>query len=145
MESVTQLAIHLDMEMLHDRGVEIYHEHVADSDLPECDPQADLGRRHLIKYVRSHEHEKYAIMSGVNKFAGPQWVTPTPLAPCDLMDCLALPPGEPPGWYLLLRTDMLASVRGPRRIRRGNGVEYLLPDGFTSDAIVEPKWPKRHV
>jgi hypothetical protein len=50
------------------------------------------------------------------------------------------------GRYLLryltraLDPNQIPEVRGPRRVRLGGGLEYVLPKGFPASALVLP-WP----
>jgi hypothetical protein len=103
-------------------------------------PADQLGHRLLIKYVRADEGDKYNKLTGISYFTGKHYLTPTPIACRDLMMVLALPPSKRPKWALLLRPDQLTDVRGPRRIRRGFGIEYVLENGFSSDAMDDPPW-----
>jgi hypothetical protein len=144
-QSVTQLAVRLDITMLQARGIAIADEDVPDANLPFCNPADQLGDRLLIKYLRPDEAEKYSILSGVSMFSGRHFVTPTPIAARDLVSVLALPPlGKRPCWLLLLRPEKLLAVKGPRRIQGGYGVEYVLEDGFSTLAIAEPGWVREH-
>lgn len=145
MEASTRLAIHLDVVMLHARAVKLADEFVPDSDLPFCDDLAgQLGGRLLIKYVRQETVERLSVLGGPTHFPGRHYLTPTPVAAKDLVSALALPPLRRPRWALLLHPERLGSVRGPRRVLGGAGVEYILDDGFDSDAIVAPGWALEH-
>lgn len=140
MDAVTALAVQLDIAMLQNQGVDIASEDTPDDDVPYCNPADHLGHRLLIKYVRADEADKFNKLTGVSHFSGRHYLTPTPIACRDLMRVLALPPTKRPQWALLLRPDRLTSVRGPRRIKHGFGVEYILEDGFSSDAMDDPPW-----
>lgn len=144
MQSVTQLALHLDVTMLQARSVDIADESVPDNKLPLCNPAVQLGDRLLIKYLRPDEVETYSILSGISRFPGVHYVTPTPIAARDLMTVLALPPPQKRSWALLLRPGNLSSVRGPRRITGGVGIEYVLENGFSSVDLAEPPWPREY-
>ena len=144
-EAVTRLACHLDLSMLHFRSTKIADEAVLDADLPYCDDLAQqLGGRLLIKYARQETVERLSVLSGGSHFPGRHFVTPTPVAARDLVSALALPPLRKPRWALLLMPSLLSSVRGPRRIAGGIGIEYFLEDGFPVDAIVAPGWALEH-
>lgn len=140
MEPVTRLAFHLDLSALQARRIPVADENVDDDDLPYCNPADQLHDRLLIKYIREDEVEKYSAMRGKSHFPGCHHVTPTPIACSDLKAALALPLKKRPKYALLLLPEKLTSVRGPRRITGGYGIEYVLEDGFTSDAIAKPTW-----
>jgi len=45
---------------------------------------------------------------------------------------------------MLLDPSKIDEIKGPRWVRFGNGIEYLLPKGFLSEALVPPPprwWP----
>jgi hypothetical protein len=66
-----------------------------------------------------------------------QFVTPTPYAPEETISLLALPPGAGNReWVLLLDPRRLTNVFGPRQVRFGGGLEYILTSGFPATAIV---------
>lgn len=142
MHAVTRLAVHLDITMLHARGVVIADEDVPVDDLPFCTPTDHLGDRLLLKYLRPDDPERFSILSGVSQFPGRHYVTPTPIAREDLVSVLMLQPRKKkkPCWCLPLLPHMLYDVRGPRRINGGYGVEYILDSGFSSLAIAGPGW-----
>jgi hypothetical protein len=140
-EAVSLMTAHLDVQMLLSRSVKIHDEITPDDALPECfDLDQQLGGRLLIKYVRSDSVSYFSKLSGVANFPGVHYATPSPIAARDLQSALNLPPLRLPQYALLLAPERLSKVVGPRRISGGIGVEYLLLDGFSVDAIVPPGW-----
>lgn len=92
----------------------------------------ELGGRLLLRYVREHEIEEAG-----NGTARAVWVTPTPYGPSDAVDVLALPRGwEPRDYLVLIRPERVREARGPRWVLGGGGIEYLLPFGYPSSAVV---------
>jgi hypothetical protein len=135
------LAITLDEEMLGRHAVYVHPPWAPDSSLPLCaDLEAQVGDRFLLKYVRSSDRNHYSVMSGVTYFSGVHYVTPTPICQGELTSVLNLPPMPAPRFALILDPSKL-DARGPRRIRSGRGIEYVLANGFPRDAIVSPGWP----
>jgi len=141
MEAVSRLAAHLDISMLLAKGLQIASEGVPDDQVPYAkNLTAELCSRHLIKYVRQADLSHYSALSGITFFPGRHFVTPMAVAAADLQSALALPPLPTPSGALLLNPAKLTLVRGPRRIAAGIGVEYIIDEGFTLDAIVIPQW-----
>lgn len=145
MESVSRLAVHLDTQMLLLNGVKISDETTRDEDLPACDdPVNQFHGRLLIKYLRKESYQYYSSLSGVDFFPGRHFLTPSPVAKKDLVPALNLPPLDRPVYALLLDPVRLDNLVGPRRIAGGYGIEYLLLDGFGSDAIAYPQWAQEY-
>ncbi len=143
MPHATQLAITLDEEMLMRNGVHVFPPNTKDDDLPQAvDIRAQIGGRFLMKYLRSGDRARFSVISKAKHFDGLHWVTPTPLCTANVVEALALPTSLPaPSYALILDPDKVVAY-GPRRIRGGRAVEYLLKNGFPLDAIVEPQWPR---
>ncbi len=136
------LAIILDEEMLGQHNAAIAAPWTPDDQLPECTSLAsELGDRYLVKYLRRGDHTRYSVRSGISYFPGVHFVTPTPLARSQLIPVLNLPSDLPAPRYALLLDPAHVTARGPRRIRGGHGVEYVLFSGFPSTAIAAPGWP----
>lgn len=96
----------------------------------------ELGGRFLLRYLVPTQIE--AFRAGGK---GVHWVTPTPYSPEETIPWLALPAlGEPRRHVLLLDPREIKVIRGPRWIRLGGGIEYILPNGFPKKALVLP-WP----
>ena len=137
--SVT-LAITLDTEMLGRNGVVPSSPWVADVDLPLCtDLSVQLGGRFLLKYIRRADRSRYSILSGINNFPGVHFLTPTAICRDALVSTLCLPLLKVPSFALVL-DPMKLEAHGPRFIRSGVGIEYVLLKGFPADAIVKPGW-----
>jgi hypothetical protein len=143
MPHATQLAITLDEEMLIRNGVDVLPPNTHNDDLPVAvDVSEQIGGRFLMKYLRSGDHKRFSVISKKTYFDGPHWLTPTPLCTANLVGALALPTDlETPSYALILDPKKIVAY-GPRRVRGGRAVEYLVKDGFALDAIVEPRWPR---
>ena len=131
------LATWLDWEMLVQRGVAIE---------PPTTPIAllhrktgsqvadELGGRYLIRYLLVGQVGLFS--RGTRRL---QYVTPTPYAPSETVSYLALPnPTEPRPYALVLDPSQISFIWGPQWIRGGQGVQYVLRNGFPQRAIVVP-------
>jgi hypothetical protein len=128
--------------MLIQNGATIFPSRTPDSLLPSCtDLVSQLGRRYLIKYVRKPDRYRYSVLSKVSHFSGVHYLTPTALCPDTIEAALRLPPFKIPQYALILDPSRLSAC-GPREIRGGKAVEYVLPNGYGVDAIVPPGWPQ---
>ena len=111
---------------------------VSDSSLTAKDGGAvakELGGRLLIRYML---WDQVAQFTGGSTVA--HWVTPTPLSIGDLSRTLALPaPRRRRKWAMLLDPREIPEVLGPRWVRWGHGIEYVLPTGFPAAAIAS-RW-----
>src|SRR5262249_44610593 len=109
--------------------------------LSPCDDlAAQLGGRLLVKYLRNEDRRTYS---------GPSTVHPSPhrrpagtsrFRPVTARPPPPLPPRDPPRYALLLDPTRLEAL-GPRRIRGGRAIEYVLPRGFPLSAVVPPHGP----
>lgn len=141
MPHAARLAMTLDEEMLIRNGVTIVPPTTPDSKLPHCIDLADqLSGRSLIKYVRTDDRHRYSVLSSITHFPGVHYLTPTPLCREAVTGALNLPPFATPRYALVLDPTKL-TAHGPRRIRGGSAIEYVLLNGFPADAIVPPGWP----
>jgi len=94
----------------------------------------ELGGRFLLRYIRYQQLR--TLMDGVRD---EQFVTPTAYGAEDAVSWLTLPsPDRPPTHLLLLDPAKLTRVRGPRWVRMGGGIEYILPEGFGREALALP-------
>ena len=137
MSTASQLATSLDEEMLLSRGISIAPSTTPDSELPSKSGKevaAELGGRLLLRYLLASQIGIHSSGSSNRHF-----VTPTPYAPDDTVRCLALPsPSQKRDFVLLLFPEKISRILGPRWIRHGLGIEYILPNGFPLDALVFP-------
>ena len=143
MGTCSRLATTLDTEMLAGR-VPIAPSNTADSALRPVSGQAlfdELGGRWLIRYVRSASLSDYNPRSRPAHFSGTIYVTPTALEPDELTPWLALPSFLPPPTHAVLLNPQQLDALGPRWVRLGGGIEYILPGGFPASALVAPGWP----
>jgi hypothetical protein len=128
------LATYLDHQMLHRRGTVIAASSTPDTMLPFKTGAAvadELGGRLLIRYLRRSEVSQYLYGNTARHF-----VTPTPYSSADCTGFLALPePTVRRGHVLLLDPAKINEILGPRWVEAGQGIEYLLPHGFTQEAL----------
>ena len=67
------------------------------------------------------------------------FTTPTAYSSEDLVKCLSLPsPNCARDFVMLLDPAKIKVILGPRWIRFGDGIEYVLPKGFPKDALAKP-------
>ena len=130
------LATALDWEMLEvSRGVHIASGATPDNELPlkqGREVSIELGGRYLLRYVLPDQVGLYT--NGSNKR---HFTTPTPYAPEEANHYLCLPsPKALRLFVILLNPYEISAVQGPRWVRLGRGIEYLLPNGFPRSAIV---------
>jgi hypothetical protein len=126
------LATFLDLEML--RGL-VADAHTPDDHLPKKpggEVAGELCGRYLIRYVRAEQVGRFAAGSNDK-----HWVTPTPYSPEETVGWLALKdPMTPRPYAMLLDPSRIDEVWGPRRVLGGQGIEYLLPGGFSQAAVI---------
>jgi len=137
MASASQLATSLDEEMLLAWGVSIAPSTTPDSKLPSKLGRrvaAEIGGRLLLRYLLASQVGIHTSGSKDRHF-----VTLTPYAPSETVRCLALPsPKLKREFVLLLKPEEIPRILGPRWIRYGIGIEYILPDGFPLSALAFP-------
>jgi hypothetical protein len=136
MDTAAWLATVLDQELLESvRGASIAPRNTEDHRLPVRpgrDVAQELGGRYLLRYVLPDQVGQFTDGSG-----NPHHVTPTPYAPRDTVAYLALPrPAAPRLYVMLLDPGRIPVIMGPRWIRLGKGIEYILPSGFPKEALV---------
>ena len=72
------------------------------------------------------------------------YVTPTPYSPTDAVELLMLPAEDRSREHaMLLDPRNIPVVLGPRWVQGGFGIEYILPRGYTQDAIAIRPWSLR--
>ena len=130
------LATSLDQEMIEQvRKVTIAGRTILDHHLPiksGTDVANELGGRYLLRYVLPRQVGLFVDGSDV-----PHHVTPTPYAPRETVSYLNLPrPREPRRHVMLLDPRRIPVIQGPRWVRLGKGIEYILPRGFPRNAVV---------
>lgn len=132
-----RLATLLDLEMLHRKRVRIYSYDVGWPSMRRLDGKEvaeQLGGRHLLYFLP--RDRSGSLLGGTDR---PKYLTPTPYPPTDEMIAwLGLPFVDVKRELaLLLDPAKLTGVYGPRDVKLGDGIEYVLPGGFPADAIVE--------
>lgn len=95
----------------------------------------ELGKRLLVRYLAPWQVSEFTTGGSTRH----HWVTPTPIAPDDVVSWLALfAPNVKRKHALILDPAQIPLIRGPAWIRLGQGIEYYLPDGFPSEAVMQP-------
>jgi hypothetical protein len=134
MSNASWLATSLDQEMLEGHGVSIASRTTVDEDLPSksgTQVSHELGSRYLLRYLAGHQTGLYTIGSDRRHF-----VTPTPYSAAETVSWLALPlPTQDRAFVLMLDPGKIATIIGPRWVRCGKGIEYILPFGFPKEAL----------
>jgi hypothetical protein len=98
------------------------------------DVSIELGGRPFIRYVT-------VANSGENSRASETFVSPTSYSPEDASSWLALPsPLKLRKFAVLIDPAKVDWVKGPRWCSLGSGIEYILPDGYTAAAVLDPGW-----
>ena len=137
-----RLATILDQEMLEGRGVEIASRITPDVRLPKKSGEAvfaELGGRFFVRYLL-----KEALPSATRGTARATYVTPTPYSPTDAVELLMLPAEDRQREHaMLLNPRNVSVVLGPRWVQGGFGIEYILPQGYTPEAIALRPWSLR--
>ena len=92
----------------------------------------ELGGRMLLRYVCEPDETSKSTLT---------FVCPTPYSPEEALGYLALPSLRTPRkWVVVLNPRRIPNIQGPRWCAMGQGIEYLLPDGYTTAAIANPGW-----
>jgi hypothetical protein len=129
------LATWLDVEMLAARIGGLPPPHTPDRFLPVWDGQQLedlLGSRRLCRYVTPTDVGAFTRGSTRR-----HWVTPTPYSPDEATSYLTLPnPLIRRTHVLLLDPAEIELAVGPKQIVAGAGIEFLLPRGFPSSAVL---------
>jgi hypothetical protein len=139
-----RLANLLDLEMLLRAGTTVYPETTPDrlmSMRTGMDVARELGGRLLLSYIRKDDVSRR--VPGADPNLGtrswPIFTTPTPYSAVEVVSALALPwPKSLRSHVILLDAAKISEIQGPRRVLCGYGLEYLLPNGFPSDALRVP-------
>jgi hypothetical protein len=134
------IATLLDQEMLEARAVTPFSRLTPVSAMPTKTGAAvftELGGRFLLKYLADSDPQRYAAGTTEETF-----LTPTAVPVHDAATLLALPaPERRRRFVLVIDPRVVQDLRGPRWIRLGMGLEYVLPVGFGAAALVPPGWP----
>jgi hypothetical protein len=142
MTTCSWLATLLDEEMLSSGSISIAPRNTSDLHLSTNFNKTgrgvsnEIGGRFLLRYVRANDVGRY-----VGGSTAKHYTTPTAYTPHEAISYLALPnPTTPREFVMLIDPSKLGSnpVWGPRWVRLGNGIEYLLPNGFPSSSLVLP-------
>lgn len=132
--SCAKIATYLDEEMLTTSTVTIAESHGPDDNLPRKagdQVEKEISGRYLLRYLTRREIGQYLRGNGNKHF-----VTPTAYSSSDCISWLALPAVNVRRTHvLLLKPSEIKEIWGPRRIKGGFGIEYLLPYGFPQQAL----------
>ena len=95
----------------------------------------ELGGRQLLRYVDVYSvHEPRG-----GRVGRPTWVTPTPLSADEVDHYLDLPAPEKPRTHVVrLDPRLIPIIAGPQWVGLGLGIQYLLPDGYSTNAVLPP-------
>ena len=96
---------------------------------------AELGGRMLLRYLLRKQYQQFTAGSSQLHF-----VTPTPYSPTETVIWLALPNPTKRDFVLFLDPAQIPAICGPRRVRLGGGLEYILPQGYPAAALLVG-WP----
>jgi hypothetical protein len=125
----------LDALML---GEAISGEWTADEELAERsgdEVAQELGGRMLLRYVEDSTEKSRSRAT---------FVSPTAYSADEVGAYLALPNPESPRRHVLfLNPSCIERIKGPRWVMQGQGIEYILVDGYDETAIVGNPWPVR--
>ncbi len=135
---MSAIAVHLDAEMLLRRGVSVASATTPESSLPAIsDPDRHFAGRLLVRYLRKGDLAQVTDTVWQNRAHS---LTITPLCKDTLRRYLNLPSSLPPPTHALLVDPLLLpAIRGPRYVRLGFSVEYVVPS-LPDTAIVGPRW-----
>jgi len=137
MGTSSRLATQLDYEMLLSRrSVVVVPSNTPDERVPLKSGGAvfeELGGRYLLRYLLREQVDQFLDGSEGRL----HWATPTPYSPEETIRWLALPAVRRVRDHVLfLDPRRIPEIRGPRWVRLGGGIEYLLPGGFPKEALV---------
>jgi hypothetical protein len=138
MSTCSAIATRLDYEMLVAAGATIFPPNTPLAVMPVRTGKqvaAELGGRLLLRYLLRSQYKQFTAANQQLQF-----VTPTAYAPAETVIWLALPNPTPRHFALFLDPAQIPSICGPRRVRLGGGVEYLLPNGYPASAM-PVGWP----
>jgi hypothetical protein len=94
----------------------------------------ELGGRPLLRYVdyaAVHENQRTTMT----------FVCPTPYAPADQVEYLALPrPDLVRDFVIMLDPAAITEIAGPKWCDLGQGIEYVLLNGYPPQAVLAPGW-----
>lgn len=139
-DSASWLATLLDQEMLENVSqIAIAPRSAPNAALQRktgAEVSAELRGRPLLRYLVAERVQTYE--PGRREML---YTTPTAYSGPDATSWLALPnPQVIRTHVMLLDPGRIAEIWGPRWVRLGKGIEYLLPQGFPAQAIILG-WP----
>lgn len=126
--------------MLISKAVNVFPPHISISAMPVRSGlavSAELGERCLLRYLLPHQYNLFTMGS-----ASLHYTTPTPYSATETISWLALPNPASRDYVLFLDPTKILDICGPRRVRLGKGIEYILPNGFPGSAVLLG-WPVR--
>jgi len=152
----SRLATMLDADMLGRHGTPIAPPGTPDVDLQRNYSKTgnrvswELGGRYLVRYLTVSQVTYFAKGNETKRdelLKKENYVTPTPYSPEEAVAWLALPsPHELRYYALFLKPEIIPEIWGPRWVRMGGGIEYIVPQ-IPPDAMVDigtspgTRWP----
>jgi hypothetical protein len=139
MGSSATIASLIDLEMLASRSARVYS---FLTEIEDMEPRTgsevftELGGRYLLHYTSYSDRGFYLRGLLPRTFA-----TPTAAPAHDLDALLALPGPRARTHVLFIDPRQGVDVRGPRLVRLGRGIEYVLMTPAPFAALVPPRWP----
>ena len=132
------LAAHFDVEMILSNKTKIASQVTKDSELDQWEGKVvkkQIGSRYLLHYLPYAKLGRYDNGTDDRIFC-----TPTVYTRSVVIDMLALPDvGMPRPLAIVIDPAQLSNsypILGPRYVRFGMGVEYILTAGFPANAVV---------
>ncbi|WP_405933715.1 hypothetical protein [Streptomyces sp. NBC_00827] len=126
------LATHIDLFML---GARVFPEWERLDAHAKADASCLNGRLLVHYLVPGAQHD---FREGFAGGEGGLWATPTPYSSDDAARYLRFPcPQVARTHAILIDPTKVPELRGPRRVQRGDGLEFLLPQGVPANAILD--------
>lgn len=139
MVACSRMATNLDIEML---GWNVSGGKTPIESLPKkTGPEVyeEIGHRQLIRFLTPDQNGAFREGSEMRHFT-----TPTPYPADEVIETLHLPGIHLPRlWALILDPRRIPTIAGPKFVRWGFAIEYILPDGFPKEALVDTLWEVR--
>jgi hypothetical protein len=137
------LATWMDEQYLRGRGATIWPPMDVAGRPPTrtgAEVAAKLGPRKLLRYLLPNQVGRFRTGSDLETYA-----TPTPYTPEETLSWLVLPGASSPRPYaLILEPSLIPMIQGPMMVAGGQGIQYILPEGFPAGAVVVPGAPGMH-
>jgi len=139
MSTCSAIATRLDEEMLLNRSVHIYPPYTPVGTMPPRSGSAvasELGGRYLLRYLLRTQYQHLTAATSQLRFV--THTNPVFAKGGGLVARTA--DADKTAFRTISRSKSHSRDTGPRRVRLGGGLEYVLPKGFPTDALVL-SWP----